>query len=100
MQNESEETKNVRAGLRADVNTIMASMANLLTAIVGNPLTQDGGLSNRMTILEKEVLLLKNRIIENELKDSERKIYVAIMWAVGSTVLMVSLGALVAHYIK
>ena len=96
---EENENRKVREDMRTDMSIIKLSMAELVAAIGGNNLTKDGGLSERMTIVERDVLALTVRVAENELKEKEQKLYVTIMWAGLCAFMMIVMVALVGYFI-
>ena len=105
IKEEDIETKKELAEMRECINKLIVSVAEISTAIVGNVLTKDGGLAGRITILEKDNLELKNRILEldnkiikSELEYKNALTLVKAFWATLTTIIMVIFGAIANHY--
>lgn len=49
-------------------------------AIIGNPLSKDGGIANRLIEAEQKLDDLENKIIETEKKQIGYNLYTKIMW--------------------
>ena len=92
---EQEEINKTRAGIRlmkVDVIEIRTDITLIKTALVGNDLTQDGGLVKRMYENESRVDKMEIRIGVLERNDEKKGIYIKILWTVAGAIL----GALLA----
>ena len=100
---EQEEIYKTRAGLRlmkVDVVEIRTDITLIKTALVGNDLTQDGGLVKRMYENESRVDKMDIRIGVLERNDEKKGIYIKILWTAAGAVAGGLMVAIIAHYIK
>ena len=100
---EQEEVYKTRAGLRlmkVDVVEIKTDITLIKTALVGNDLTQDGGLVKRMYENESRVDKMDIRIGVLERNDEKKGIYIKILWTVAGAVAGALVVAITAHFIK
>lgn len=67
--------------LEVTVNEIKEQLAEVHGAIIGNPLSKDGGMSQRLIDAEEKLEELENRIFDAETKQVKYNIYTKIMWA-------------------
>ena len=78
-----------------DIHTIKNSLTkletrlyNLHTALTGSDISKDGGLIGRIIDSEKELAVLNQRVELVEKKESQRRLYVRILWGVAGALLM------------
>ncbi len=63
--------------LEGKITSIDTKLSQVVDAILGNPLTKDGGVVNEIKILKTEVALLKSKLeLQEEFKNK-------ILWTVG-----------------
>jgi uncharacterized protein YicC (UPF0701 family) len=63
--------------LEGKITSIDTKLSQVVDAILGNPLTKDGGVVNEIKILKTEVALLKSKLeLQEEFKNR-------ILWTVG-----------------
>lgn len=67
-------------------------MDMVLTALMGNDLTRDGGLVGRIIELEKEKEILKARVEILEKDKTKTDLQVKIMWGLGGSTLAAIIG--------
>ena len=100
---EQEEINKTRAGLRLmkqDVVEIRTDITLIKTAIVGNDLTQDGGLVKRMYENESRVDKMDIRIGVLERNDEKKGIYIKILWTAAGAAFGALMVAAISHFIK
>ena len=100
---EQEEINKTRAGIRLmklDVIEIKSGLVDIKTALLGSPLTQDGGLIKRVFENESRMDKLTIRVSEIERREDKQNVYIKILWTIGGTALVLLAGAIVTHYIK
>lgn len=99
-EQESINTRNGILGLREDMNLIKSSMQEVHTALLGSPITMDGGLVKRIVENEVRVEKLTIRIIEIEKREGNHQITTTIMWSIGGAILLALITALVTHFVN
>jgi hypothetical protein len=63
--------------LEGKITSIDTKLSQVVDAILGNPLTKDGGVVNEIKILKTEVALLKSKLeLQEEFKNK-------VLWTVG-----------------
>lgn len=62
--------------MQKDIKNLVEAVKDLKTAVVGSPVTKDGGLVKRIEDLENQVEDLKTKFIKND-------IYLRWIWALG-----------------
>lgn len=105
MSTKEEDIEKKEAETREILNKLTIAVAEISNAIVGNPLTKDGGLAGRIAFLEKDnlemkkqILELDNEIILNELKDKQIRTLIMAVWAGITTIIFMIFGAITNHY--
>lgn len=66
--------------IKTQVGDLSRTLNEVHTALVGNQMTRDGGLIQRVIDSESEVEKLKLRILELESKNSKTEFYVKVIW--------------------
>lgn len=74
--------------LESTVDGIKKTLAEVHGAIVGNPLSKDGGMAQRLTQAEKSLELLEIRLESAEKKQTRYNVYIVIMWICAGGVAM------------
>ncbi|HEY4207971.1 MAG TPA: hypothetical protein VGM31_14205 [Puia sp.] len=69
-------------------------------ALLGNELTEDGGLIRRVGESEKEIALLHDRIDQLERKNIKGELYLNWLWGLAGFVLSSGFSALIYHLFK
>lgn len=69
--------------MQKDIHEIKQKVDQVFNALLGNQLTQDGGLVGRIMDLEKENSDLRKKIEDIESKGAKSDIKMNIIWAVG-----------------
>lgn len=100
-EQEKIDTTRVRiSGIKDDVNLIKASMLEIHIALLGSPLTKDGGLVARIIENESRIDKLTIRVSEIENREDKQNFYIAMIWGVGVAIILAGLGAIVSHFLK
>ena len=100
---EQEKINNTRiriSNIKDDVYLIKANMQEIHTALLGSPLTQDGGLVKRIVENEMRIEKLAIRIIDIERREGSNKVTTTVIWSVGGAVLLAVITGLVARLLK
>jgi hypothetical protein len=66
--------------LESSVSEIKQTLNQVHDAIVGNPLSKDGGMAERLTEAEKKLVQLEDRLELAEKKQIRYNVYTVIMW--------------------
>jgi hypothetical protein len=66
--------------LESTVRGIKDTLSEVHGAIIGNPLSKDGGMAGRLTSAEKQLEALEQRLEAAEKKQVKYNAYVIIMW--------------------
>lgn len=67
--------------LEAKVSDIKTTLDQVHSAIIGNPLSQDGGMAERLHTAEEKIIELEDRLQAAEIKQIKYNVYTVIMWA-------------------
>lgn len=78
--NEMDQLKVEFKKLERTVGDIHGKLDEVHGAIIGNPLTQDGGMAKRLSLAEKQLNELEERLEVAEKKQLKYNIYVIVMW--------------------
>ena len=100
---EQEKINNTRiriSGIKDDVNLIKSSMQEIHTALLGSPLTQDGGLVKRIVENEMRVEKLTIRIIDIERREGSNQVTTTVIWSVGGAILLAIITGIVTQLLK
>jgi hypothetical protein len=76
----TDEEKKRFISMEKDIHEIKVGMKDISMALLGSPLTKDGGLVKRIIELEGIVEQLEGKINEQEKKTSKLEQYQKIMW--------------------
>jgi small-conductance mechanosensitive channel len=94
MEREINELTGSVSQLKETVNGVKDKLNNLISALLGNDITQDGGLVRRVINTEITIKAQDSKMDKLEKKLDTANIYVRIMWvcvgAVGSAILYVA----------
>jgi hypothetical protein len=74
--------------LETKVETIKDTLSKVHDAIIGNPLSGDGGMARRLTDAEKQLGELEKRLEAAEKKQVKYNVYIVIMWICAGGVAM------------
>lgn len=66
--------------IEKQVYDIKKLLSQVHDAIIGNPLSRDGGMARRLHDVEKQMENLETQITETKMKQAKQNIYVIIMW--------------------
>jgi hypothetical protein len=72
--------------LRKELYEIKGTLHLVHSALIGNPLTNDGGMVKRMVEAEERVENIEKKIISMDKINIKLKVYVAILWAMAGSV--------------
>lgn len=72
--------------IKQDVSKLSNTLSEVHQAIIGNSMTRDGGIVQRVIDLENEASSLSNRIIAISAKMTKAELYVKIIWAMGGSI--------------
>lgn len=100
---EQQEINKTRAGIRLmkqDVEEIKTGLDLIKTALLGSPLTQDGGLIKRVGEIERRQDKLTIEVSDIARREEKQSVYIKILWTIAGTVLVLLTGAVLTHYIK
>lgn len=82
--------------IQQDIHEIKNSMTSLkvkvelvYNSLVGNELTKDGGLINVIFNIKSDVKILEKKVEEIEKKESQKRLYVKIIWAALAVILTI-----------
>jgi chaperonin cofactor prefoldin len=67
--------------LESTVRGIKDKLSEVHGAIIGNPLSKDGGMAERLTSAEKQLEALEQRLEAAEKKQVNYNVYIKIMWS-------------------
>lgn len=76
----TEEEKKRFISMEQDIHEIKLGMKDISTALLGSPLTKDGGLVKRIVELELKAEILESKIEEQDKKTTKIELYQKIMW--------------------
>lgn len=74
--------------LESKVSDIKNTLDQVHGAIIGNPLSKDGGMAERLHSAEEKLIELEERLEAAEKKQIKYNVYTVIMWACIGAVLM------------
>ncbi|HXS58997.1 MAG TPA: hypothetical protein VN726_22895 [Hanamia sp.] len=87
--------------LEQDINAIKNNLSSfgmklemVYAALVGNEISKDGGLVADIAGQQKQILRLKERIEKVEAKETKRQLYVNIIWAAVTGIIVLILSHL------
>lgn len=86
--------------LKGEFGKLSTKMDTVISALMGNDLTKDGGLVGRIIDLEKSVAVMEEKIEKLENEKSKSEIYVKILWAAGGVVCTILLTILLNYIFK
>ena len=89
-----------KGGLRAYLTGLQKKLDDVHSALIGNSITQDGGLVFRVVKLEVEMKLAFEQIAEEKMKVKEQALFTKIIWAIGGVVLTAIIAGIIAHFNK
>jgi hypothetical protein len=81
--------------LRDDVSQIKNKVGKLFTALLGDDITKNGGLVQRLNNAESNVEELSERINNIEKKNIKVSVYVGLLWAAAGGVAMAILALII-----
>ncbi len=97
--------------IRQELKKVQTKMDDIHSALIGNPITKDGGLVYRVIEGEVQIQRLNDKIDEVEKKQNERMldlekdkakqgIYIGIIWACAGGILSTIVIAIINHIFK
>ena len=97
--------------IRKELQKVQTKMDDIHSALIGNPITKDGGLVYRVIEGEVQIERLNDRINEVEEKQNNRMIelekdkakqgiYIGIIWACGGGLVSTIAISIINHYIN
>ena len=75
-----EDIKEEFKALESKVSDIKITLDQVHGAIIGNPLSKDGGMAERLHEAEEKLIELENRLETAEKKQIKYNVYTVIMW--------------------
>lgn len=86
--------------IKKEVSGMAEKLSEIYQALVGNPLSDDGGLVKRLQICEKKLNDQDARIEAIEKKDVQSDLYLKIIWGLGGVVITAALAFIFNHVFK
>lgn len=75
--------------LKERFNEIKEILNEVHSAIIGNPLTKDGGMAARLIMAEEELERLKVTVSEIDKKQIKYNLYTRLMWVMGGAIISI-----------
>jgi hypothetical protein len=86
--------------MESTVQDIKSKLSEVHGAIIGNPLSKDGGMAGRLTEAEDKLELLEQRLEAAEKKQVKYNLYIIIMWICAGGVAMATFNYILSLVFK